>query len=112
MREFKGKVAVITGGARGVGRALGALLASRGTRVILTDINPEKLDATVKELRLDGGDITGVPADVTSEPSVTALADKVFGQCGTVNLLFNNAGVSLGDSRSPMWSLPMKDWHW
>ena len=84
MREFKGKVAVITGGARGVGRALGALLASRGARVVLTDINPEKLDATVKELRLDGGDITGVAADVTSEPSVNALADKVFGQFGTI----------------------------
>jgi NAD(P)-dependent dehydrogenase (short-subunit alcohol dehydrogenase family) len=109
MRDFKGRVAVITGGANGVGRALGALLASRGARVVLTDINREKLDATVAELRR-GGDVAGIASDVTQQDSVNRLADEVFERYGAVHLLFNNAGVGIGDMRAPFWDLPEKDW--
>jgi NAD(P)-dependent dehydrogenase (short-subunit alcohol dehydrogenase family) len=109
LRDFKNKVAVITGGANGVGRALGALLASRGARVVLTDVNPSRLEETVDELRAKG-DVTGVVADVTKQDSVERLADTVFAQHKTVHLLFNNAGVGIGDMRVPFWELPTSDW--
>lgn len=112
MRDFSGRIAVISGGANGVGRALGALLASRGARVVLTDINQQRLDATAAELRRDGGEILAIASDVTQAESVQALADAVFERFGNVHLLFNNAGVGLGDSRGPFWTLPLEDWRW
>jgi NAD(P)-dependent dehydrogenase (short-subunit alcohol dehydrogenase family) len=109
LRNFKDKVAVVTGGANGVGRALGEQLAARGARVVLTDINPSRLDETVAKLR-SKGDVTGIVADVTKAESVDQLADAVFKQHKTVHLLFNNAGVGIGDMRAPFWDLPMSDW--
>jgi NAD(P)-dependent dehydrogenase (short-subunit alcohol dehydrogenase family) len=110
LRDFKNKVAVVTGGANGVGRALGSLLASRGAKVVLTDINPDRLAQTERELRADGGDVTGIVADVTDFASVSSLADAVFAKHETVHLLFNNAGVGISDMRSPFWELPLSDW--
>jgi NAD(P)-dependent dehydrogenase (short-subunit alcohol dehydrogenase family) len=110
LRDFKNKVAVISGGANGVGRALGQVLAARGAHVVLTDINAERLEATAAELRKAGGDVVGHAADVTKPESVDALADAVFGRHKTVHLLFNNAGVGIGDMRVPVWDLPMGDW--
>lgn len=110
MKDFKDKVAVVTGGANGVGRALGQVLAARGARVVLTDINAAKLEETSAALRAAGGDVTGIAADVTQAASVEQLADAVFGKFGGVNLLFNNAGVGIGDMRVPFWELPLKDW--
>lgn len=111
MKNFADKVAVVTGGASGIGRALGAALAARGAQVVLTDINPQRLAEAAESLCAQGGRVTGIPADVTSEASVAQLADAVFGQFGKVHLLFNNAGASVGDAREPMWRLPMKDWN-
>jgi NAD(P)-dependent dehydrogenase (short-subunit alcohol dehydrogenase family) len=110
LRNFKDKVAVVTGGANGVGRALGALLASRGASVVLTDINAQRLEQTASELRGKGGDVTGIMADVTNAESVERLADAVFDRHKTVHLLFNNAGVGIGDMRAPFWELPLADW--
>jgi NAD(P)-dependent dehydrogenase (short-subunit alcohol dehydrogenase family) len=110
LRNFENRVAVVSGGANGVGRALGALLASRGARVVLTDINAERLEQTAGELRAAGGDVTGIRADVSNTESVEALADAVFERHGNVHLLFNNAGVGIGDMRVPFWELPMSDW--
>lgn len=112
MRDLANKVAVVTGGASGVGRALGALLAERGARVVLSDINAEALAATVSDLSANGGQVEGVAADVMKQESVQALADHVFERHGAVNLLFNNAGVGLGDFREPIWTLALKDWEW
>jgi NAD(P)-dependent dehydrogenase (short-subunit alcohol dehydrogenase family) len=110
MREFKNKVAVITGGASGVGRCLGAQLAERGARVVLTDVNAARLEETAAQLRAKGGDVTGIAADVTQAESVDRLADAVFEKFGATHLLFNNAGVGIGDMRVPFWELPMHDW--
>jgi NAD(P)-dependent dehydrogenase (short-subunit alcohol dehydrogenase family) len=110
VKDFKDKIAVVTGGANGVGRALGALLAARGARVVLTDINASRLEETTAELRGRGGEVTGIAADVTRADSVDSLADTVFGMHDTVHMLFNNAGVGVSDMRCPFWELPVSDW--
>lgn len=112
MRDLTNKVAVVTGGASGVGRALGALLAERGAKVVLSDINADALAATVSELSANGGQVEGIAADVMKQESMQALADQVFERHGAVHLLFNNAGVGLGDFREPIWTLALKDWDW
>ncbi|MBM3594906.1 MAG: SDR family NAD(P)-dependent oxidoreductase [Alphaproteobacteria bacterium] len=114
MREFNGKVAVVTGGASGVGRCLAERLAAEGAKVVITDINVEKLASVAADLDAasPNGSVEGIACDVTREESVQALADAVFAKYGRVDLLFNNAGVGLADMRSPFWSLPMKDWQW
>lgn len=114
MRDFKDKVAVITGGASGVGRCLAQQLAADGAKVVITDINADKLAQTAAELNAEGpaGTVEGIASDVTKAESMQALADAVFTKYGHVDLLFNNAGVGLGDARSPFWELPMKDWRW
>ena len=89
-------------------------MAADGAKVIITDINAQKLAQTVSELMAakPAGSVEGTAADVTKPESMQALADQVFAKYGHVDLLFNNAGVGLGDSRSPFWELPMKDWRW
>lgn len=109
MQSFAGRVAVVTGGASGVGRALAERLAAAGARVVIADIDAAKLDAVADEL---GGGVTGIAVDVTKEASVDSLADRVFDRFGAVHLLFNNAGVGLGEAKKTIWSLPANDWHW
>ena len=113
MRDFRNRVAVITGGASGVGRALGVRLAAEGARVVLADIDQARLDATAAEIAADtGGEVAGIKVDVTKAESVEALAAAVWDRFGATHLLFNNAGVGLGEAQRPIWSLPANDWHW
>lgn len=108
MRDLQGKIALITGGASGVGKAIGARLVREGCRVILCDIDQGKLDAAVSEI----GAEAGLAADVTKEQAVEQLADTVFARFGAVHLLFNNAGVGLGEANRKIWTLPLNDWRW
>lgn len=108
MRDFTGKVAVITGGASGVGRAIGARLAREGAKVVLADINQDALDAAV----VDTGAAKGIVVDVTKETSVEALAAAVYDSFGAAHLVFNNAGVGLGEAKREIWTLPLNDWRW
>jgi NAD(P)-dependent dehydrogenase (short-subunit alcohol dehydrogenase family) len=112
MQDFKGKIAVITGGASGVGRAIGAQLAVEGAIVVLADIDQAKLDATAAEIEVEGSTVVGLTVDVTKEASVEALAQQVYDRFGAVHLLFNNAGVGLGEARKAIWTLPVNDWRW
>ncbi|MFZ5704544.1 MAG: SDR family NAD(P)-dependent oxidoreductase [Pseudomonadota bacterium] len=112
MRDFKDKVAVITGGASGVGRAIGAKLAAEGATVVLADIDQAKLDATAAEIAVEGATVVGLTVDVTKEASVEALAQQVYDRFGAAHLLFNNAGVGLGEARKAIWTLPVNDWRW
>jgi len=112
MRELAGRVAVITGAASGVGRALAARLGRERVRLVLADVEAPALEKTVAELRALGLDAEGVRTDVSDSASVQALADRVFASHGAVHLLFNNAGVGLGEARMRVWSLPVEDWRW
>ena len=98
MKDFKNKVAAITGASSGMGRSLAVLLASRGCHVALSDINEAGLAETVKLLNGTGVKVTSQKLDVSNKDAVFAWADQVAKDHGKVNLIFNNAGVALGSA--------------
>jgi NAD(P)-dependent dehydrogenase (short-subunit alcohol dehydrogenase family) len=110
MRDLKGKVAVVTGGANGIGRGIVEALLDEGTRVIIADIEAPVLEQTVTELK-DRGEVSGVQTDVSDFASVESLAKTVFDRYGACHLLFNNAGVTSGGGGLP-WEQEPNDWKW
>lgn len=109
MDDLKGKVAVITGGAEGIGRAIAHRAAKEGMKLVLGDIDEHSLADTVSELEGKGAEVLGVLTDVSSYEDVVALADAAFTRHGRVHLLVNNAGVALC---KPAWELTLDDWDW
>ena len=92
---FREKTAIVTGGASGIGRALGEELARRGARVILTDINVVLLEETVTSLADRGFTVEGTPLDVTDFAAVRKLVEDTSREHGRLDFIFNNAGVAL-----------------
>ena len=111
IEHVAGKVAVITGGASGIGRAMGERFARDGMRVVLADVEAPVLDATVAALREEGLDVMGVVTDVADYASVEALRDATVDAHGAVHLLCNNAGVGAG-AEGHMWDHTLNDWRW
>jgi NAD(P)-dependent dehydrogenase (short-subunit alcohol dehydrogenase family) len=110
MDDFGGAVAVVTGGAAGIGRGLVEALLEEGARVVVADIEAPVLERTVDELA-GRGDVRGVVTDVADFASVEALADTVFADYGACHLLWNNAGVTSGGGGNP-WDQEPNDWRW
>jgi NAD(P)-dependent dehydrogenase (short-subunit alcohol dehydrogenase family) len=110
LQDLAGKVAVVTGGASGIGRALVDALAGEGMKVVVADIEAPALDKAVAELRDAGHDAMGVVTDVTDVESVQALADAAYDAHGAVHLLVNNAGV--GPPSAKVWDTTPNDWRW
>ena len=110
MRDLSGKVAVVTGGASGIGFAMAERFAREGMKVVLADIEQDALDAAVTTLRQQEHDVIGVRTDVADADSVDALAQATLDAYGKVHLVCNNAGVFVG--MKPMWESTLKDWHW
>ena len=110
VEDLAGKVAVVTGGAAGIGRGIVAALLDEGARVVIADIEAPVLEATVAELAARG-EVRGVVTDVSDADSVQALADLVFTDYGVCHLLWNNAGVTSGGGGNP-WDQEANDWRW
>ena len=110
MRDLSGRVAVVTGGAAGIGRGIVEALLEEGARVVVADVEEPVLEKAVAELS-SNGDVRGVVTDVSSFDSVDALAADVFGTEGACHLLFNNAGVTSGGGGKP-WEQESNDWRW
>jgi NAD(P)-dependent dehydrogenase (short-subunit alcohol dehydrogenase family) len=110
MQEFKGRVAVVTGGASGIGRALAGAFANEGMKLVLADVEARALEQTAGELRARGAEVSGVVTDVSKRESVSALADRVFAEHGACHILCNNAGV--GAPSAPVWETTPNDWAW
>jgi NAD(P)-dependent dehydrogenase (short-subunit alcohol dehydrogenase family) len=113
MQNFEGKVAVITGGASGIGFAMAERFAQEGMRVVLADVEAPALEAAVTQLRQAEHDVLGVLTDVSKLEGVEALADRAFETYGNVDVLCNNAGVAgAGGSSGYVWEKSDRDWQW
>jgi len=110
MRDLNGKVAVITGGASGIGKALAQAFAAEGMKLVLADIEGPALDKAVAEFTDAGQQATGVVTDVTDVESVRHLADETYARFGAVHVLCNNAGV--GPPSAKVWETTANDWRW
>jgi NAD(P)-dependent dehydrogenase (short-subunit alcohol dehydrogenase family) len=111
MRDVVGKVAVITGGGQGIGRALAERFCAEGMKVVVADVVPQLVETTAAELRDQGFDVTGVVTDVTSLESVEALRDATLDRHGAVHIVCNNAGIGSG-SEGQIWEHHVNDWRW
>jgi len=109
--RWAGAVAVVTGGGSGIGRAIARSAARRGARVVVADIEAEVADAVAAEIAADGGAAIAVRTDVSDQPSVAGLADRAFGEFGRVDLLCNNAGVTMRPFRA-VWDAGEADFRW
>lgn len=109
MEHLTDKVAVITGGASGIGFATALRLASRGVRLVLADIEESALDRAATELAATGTAVEGVVCDVGDLKAVQHLADTAFEKMGAVHIVFHNAGVAVG---GPIAEMQHSDWEW
>ena len=109
MKDLKGKVAVITGGASGLGRAMAERFAREGMKLVLADVEPNALAKAESEMKAGGATVIGVRTDVSKAAEVEALAKRTLDTYGAVHLVANNAGVSpLGNA----WENSVADWEW
>jgi len=111
MRDFNGKVAVITGGASGVGRSLAFSLGRRGAKIAVGDVDKLAMAQVRDDLAAANIEAIVEFCDVTSLESLNALADSTEAAFGRIDLVFANAGIGAGESGA-MWDYSEKDWQW
>lgn len=109
MLDFKDKIAFITGGASGLGLAMAHSFSKRGAKIMLSDIDGEKLAAAEAELKAAGADVASIICDVADAAAVQAAADATIERFGKVHIVANNAGVSFGGRPG---KIPLEDWRW
>lgn len=109
MDEFAGKVAVITGGASGIGLAMARRFGAAGMKLVIADLQENALDDVIAELGAAHIEAVGVRADVADRAQVQAIADRAIDAFGAIHLAVNNAGVASGGLS---WELSEADWRW
>jgi NAD(P)-dependent dehydrogenase (short-subunit alcohol dehydrogenase family) len=109
VKEFKDRVAVVTGAASGIGRAIADRCAEEGMKVVLADINKEGLASAVDELEAAGATALAVPTDVSRADDIEHLAKITIDNFGGVHLLVNNAAVY---TTGTIWENTIADWEW
>jgi len=111
MEKLEGRVAVVTGGAGGIGKAICQRLAREGMKLVVADLDAAALDAAVGELRAQSLEATGVVVDVTQRESLGRLRDETLRAYGAVHVLCNNAGVA-NTAFGNVWEHENVDWRW
>jgi NAD(P)-dependent dehydrogenase (short-subunit alcohol dehydrogenase family) len=109
LKDFIGKVAIVTGGASGIGLGMSRAFAARGMKLVIADLDEEKLNGVVKEFNSQGAQAIGQLCDVSKLDEVEALAEKALKNFGAINVACNNAGVCLPTSSRNM---KLADWRW
>ncbi|MGH8679523.1 MAG: SDR family NAD(P)-dependent oxidoreductase, partial [Burkholderiales bacterium] len=107
MKQFKDRVAVVSGGASGLGRAMALRFAREGMKIVLADIEKPALDRAQAEFKRVGFTAIGVQCDVSKAADVEALGEKALREFGAVHVVCNNAGVAPGGLA---WEHSVKDW--
>ena len=108
MTSLQGKVAVVTGGGRGIGRAIALAYAAEGAHVALAARSADKLEEVVDLIQRGGGTALAVPTDLREPAQVSQLADTVAGELGDVDVLVNNSGIA--GPTSVLWEIELDDW--
>jgi len=111
MKDFNNKVAVITGGASGVGRSLAFALGQRGAKIVVGDVDSKAMAQVAQDLGAAGIAAIVEHCDVTAVDSLTALARAAEKAFGGIDLVFANAGIGAGETGA-MWDYSEKDWQW
>jgi NAD(P)-dependent dehydrogenase (short-subunit alcohol dehydrogenase family) len=106
--ELPGRVAVVTGAARGIGFAIAERLSRAGAQVVVADISEDGATAAAEQLLEGGGKAIGAAADVTSPDEVRAMVERAIDAFGAVDVLVNNAGITGRDA--PLWETTDEDW--
>jgi NAD(P)-dependent dehydrogenase (short-subunit alcohol dehydrogenase family) len=109
LTEFDGKVAVVTGAASGIGRAMCEKFASLGMRVVMADVEGDRLRQSAEQIEATGVDVLAVTVDVSRADELSRLAENTIGRFGKVHVLCNNAGVFAGGLT---WDAIGSDWEW
>jgi NAD(P)-dependent dehydrogenase (short-subunit alcohol dehydrogenase family) len=109
MRDLKGKVAVVTGAASGIGRAMADRFAREGMKIVLADVEEKPLLAAREALAGRGVEVIAVITDVSKAAAVDALASRTFEAYGGAHIVCNNAGIGAGGLT---WELSQNDWEW
>src|ERR1019366_5622775 len=109
MRELRGKVAVVTGAASGIGRAMAERFAREGMKLVLADVQEKALSEARDAIASGGVEAIAVPTDVSKWEQVDALAKRTFEAYGAAHVLCNNAGVGVG---GVAWEMSGADWDW
>lgn len=109
MKEFRGRVAVITGAASGLGREFANHAAGLGMKLVLADVQAKALEHATDELQHGGAEVLSMVCDVSKGAHVQELADSAIARFGAVHLVFNNAGVGAGGL---VWENSLQDWEW
>jgi len=109
MKDFRGRVAVVTGGASGIGYALAERFARERMKIVLADVQADALEEAEGKLRSGGAEVLAVETDVSRAESVEHLRDQVLDRFGAAHVVCNNAGVSTVGS---VWEATLADWEW
>lgn len=107
---LEGKVAIVTGGAQGIGRAIVKALVDNGAQVAIVDINKETGKKTATEIQQRGGTCLFVEGDVSKAPEMVSAADQVAAHFGKIEILVNNAGINTRSDRVPIHQYRLEDW--
>ena len=104
-----GKVAIVTGGGRGIGEGISQRLAQEGAKVVISEIDPETGKKVASDLRNKGHEAIAIQIDVSKSEDVSRLVEETLSQFGNIDILVNNAGVH---KRTPFLDIPEKEWDW
>jgi NAD(P)-dependent dehydrogenase (short-subunit alcohol dehydrogenase family) len=111
MERIEGRVAVVTGGASGIGRGMAERFAEAGMKLVIADVEPEALDKATAEMAAAGAEVHGVVCDVSKPEAVASLAEETLSAYGAVHVLCNNAGVA-GGGAGATWEASLDEWDW
>ena len=104
---IKDKVAIVTGSGRGIGKSIALALLKHGAKIVISDMNEDLCKATSEELKGHGGDVIGVPCNVTVSETIEKLVEAVMAKWGKIDILVNNAGITRDDL-----FMRMSEEHW